>query len=199
VETADDHREAVKLVHFLMPDFPGDDDDSAGDDDDSADPDEALPTREELTNVNPSFTWITVGDQTWTADQLPGLDEPLYIGPIGEEGQIIEVGIDDDEQAEDVWVGIYRTAGCPNMPPESGLTDDRGFMGGFGFGDSDDPCGEGVHREPNRRTDDPDWTVREVAWRPLEGETSEGVRLWLLMWDDEGGQVWQELRPEDPP
>ena len=204
VETAEDHREAVKLVSFLMPDLAGDDDDSAGDDDDSADPGPPPPTEEELTNLNPSFTSITVGDTTWTsaAGELPGLDEPIWIGSIGEDGRVIEVGVEDDEPEEDLNLTLFRTAGCRNLKPDpEDSGPGEGGWGGMmgGFGSSDDPCGDEVHREPNRGTDDPDWTAREVAWRPLEGETSEGVRLWLVLQDAEGGQIWQELRPEDAP
>ena len=204
-ETDDDHREAVKLVYFLMPDFSGDDDDSAGDDDDSAAPEDPGPppaTEEELTNLNPTITSITVGEQTWTAaaGELPGIGEPLYIGPIDEDGAIIAVGVDDDEPAEDLGLTLYRTAGCRNLPPGA-VEDGDGRWGGMmgGFGKSDDPCGDEVYRVPGYGDDDPDWLAREVAWRPLEGETSDGVRLWLVLQDPEGGQVWQELRPEDAP
>jgi hypothetical protein len=205
VETDDDHREAVKLVSFLMPDFSGDDDDSAGDDDDSAAPEDPGPppaTEEELTNLNPTITSITVGERTWTAaaDELPGLGAPLYIGPIGLDGAVIEVGVDDDEVAGDLGLTLYRTAGCPSLSPE--LEEDgegryAGMMGGFG--ESDDPCGDDVHRVPRGGDDSPDWTVREVAWRPLEGETSDGVGLWLVLQDPDGGQIWQELRAEYEP
>lgn len=40
VETADDYREAIKLVYFLTPEATGDDDDSAADDDDTVDDDD---------------------------------------------------------------------------------------------------------------------------------------------------------------
>ena len=205
VENDGDHREAVKLVYFLMPDFSGDDDDSAGDDDDSAAPVDPGPppaTEEELTNLNPTITSITVGERTWSAaaGELPGLHGPLYIGPIGEDGAIIEVGVDDDEPTGDLGLTLYRTAGCRNLPPgieEDGKGRFSSMMGGFG--DSDDPCGDDVHRVPRWDDDSPDWTTREVAWRPLEGETADGVRLWLILQDQEGGQVWQELRPEYEP
>jgi hypothetical protein len=211
VESEDDHRETVKLVTFLMPDLsPGDDDDSAGDDDDDSaatdddDDDAAPPTLEDLTNLMPAFVSISVGETTWTADELPGPDAPLYIGPIDGAGAIIDVGVDDDDPLDELGVSLYRTAGCDNLPPEEyelgSDAEGTGFGGGRGgIFQSDDPCGDDNYRTPRGNDDDPDWSVQGRTWRPLDGETSADVRLWIVLHDQHGAQTWQELRPQDAP
>ena len=271
VETPGDHREAVKLVSFFLPDLGddddsgdddgvfgpvGDDDDSAGDEDDSSeddwggfgdddgsagddwggfgddddsagddwggfgDDDDASgddwgdlggddEEEEEvglaaLINENPRILSIQIdGGTALTAEagQLPGLDGPLYIGEVSEDGSTLTVVVDDDEDEEELDVQLYRTRGCPNLKPEE---DDEGPWQGVGGGPpsaDDDPCAvdDGGTWSGFSSDEDVDWTLRDFEWRPLPGESSVGTRLFLVLRDERGGQSWQELRPEVAP
>ena len=75
--------------------------------------------------------------------------------------------------------------GSSSKDSEADPCGENGDSSGFGFGSDDD--------------DDVDWSRREFAWRPLPGESSEGARLFVVLRDEEGGQSWQELRPEPAP
>lgn len=194
--TSDDDRDAVKLVTFLLPAPP------EGDDDDSAEPEE--PVELEPPNTNPVIVSLAVGDGD--AVEVPGPDEVMYIGPIDEDGAELTFIVEDDGIQDSLRVTLFRTAGCANLPPEE---DDEGG-GRFGGppslptpGEETDPCEDdsfGGYGGGRGGSGGDDVTSERVfAWRPTPGETSAGARLFLVGMDAEGGQVWQEVRPEAAP
>jgi hypothetical protein len=194
--------------------FPwGDDDDSAsfpwGDDDDSAsfpwgDDDDSSSAGEpggslQVGNQNPEILSITIGELVFSAQagQLPGINGPLLIGAVPEDGVSLRIEVGDDGELDALDVQVFRTAGCPNLKPEEG--ERGGLPGGPSSAASDsDPCGDqaGGFAFGGGSDEDEDLSVREFAWRPLPGETSVGVRLFVVLRDEDGGQSWQELRPE---
>ena len=198
-ETADDHREAVKLVSFLMPDFSGDDDDATGDDDDSAaaraiDPDDP-PTGY---NENPELASLTINGGVFTAVDglIPGPSTAMVVGPVSPaEGLRLDLEVTDDKDPDDVSADLFWTAGCPGLPldlsmippsehPKEGECPENDS---FGFGGSA-TLGEG---ESSGFGGD-DGPARAFGWHP----SSEGLsaRLFLVLRDAEGGQTWQEIR-----
>jgi len=185
--------------------FPwGDDDDSSafpwGDDDDSSatdDPWEALPAF----NQNPEIVSITIGEQVFPAqgEQLPGINTALLIGEVADAGVSLHIAVADDTDLETLSVTLFRTAGCPNLEPEG--PGGGGLPGGPGARAADgadtDPCGEEEGGFSFGGGDEEeDLSIREFAWRPLPGESSTGARLFVVLRDEDGGQTWQELRPE---
>ena len=183
VVSPEDHRDTIKLVHFVVPGT------------------EPLPKGEELViNQNPVISSISLGEQSWSVEEgtLPGPSQALYVGPIPEAGDTFEVHIEDDGDLDLVGLRLYRTAGCGNLMPEEGdegpggfqppgqdpCDIDGGFGGGFG-GDDDD--------------EESDPSIRDIEWRPRPGESSQGSRLFLVIRDSRGAQSWQELRPEAAP
>ena len=188
--------------------FPwGDDDDSSsfpwGDDDDSSslvgssDPEEAF-------NRNPEIVSIDIGDQSFPAEgaQLPGINAALLIGTVGEAGVSLSIKVADDTDLETLDVTLFRTAGCPSLKPED--SGGGGWLGGSAGGNAG-ASGDAVCEEEDsgfgfgfggRDDEDGDPSTREVAWRPLPGESSAGARLFVVLRDEGGGQTWQELRPE---
>jgi hypothetical protein len=202
-ETDDDHREAVKLVSFLVPDFTGgdDDDDATGDDDDSAaaraiDP-ENPPTGY---NENPTLASLTINGGVFTAVDglIPGPSTPMVVGPITPtEGLRLDLEVTDDKDPDSVSADLFWTTGCPGLPvdlsmippsehPKEGECPEDDS---FGFGGSasireDDGGGFGGDEGP----------TRAFGWHP----PTEGLsaRLFLVLMDAEGGQTWQEIRVE---
>ena len=183
--------------------FPwGDDDDSAafpwGDDDDSSSSEDEAGSLQEG-NRNPEIVSITVGEQVFSAQagQLPGIVGPVLIGAVSEDGISMSVQVGDDADLEALSVEVFRTAGCPNLKPEGGLRD--GPPGGPAASASDsDPCGDesGGFGFGGDSDEEVDQSIREFAWRPLPGAASSGARLFVVLRDEDGGQSWQELRPE---
>jgi hypothetical protein len=226
VETPRDRRAAVKLVYFLLPDWgddddsAGDDDDSSifpwGDDDDSStlpwgDDDDSSPAEDpwesvEAFNENPEIVSIRIGDQSFPAEgaQLPGINAALLIGDVAEAGVTLVVEVADDKDLETLDVTLFRSAGCANLKPED--SGGGGRPGGAGAGTAgsadDSPCGDASGGFGfgggfgGGGDEDADHSLREFAWRPLPGESSAGARLFLVLRDEDGGQTWQELRPE---
>ena len=198
-ESADDHREAIKLLYWLVPDFGGDDDDDGtGDDDDSAAARAIDPENPPAGyNENPTLTSLTVNGGVFTAEGglIPGPTEPMVVGPISPtEGLRLDLEVADDKDPEDVKADLFWTAGCPGLPldlstippsehpKEDECPDDEAF----GFGGSariydEDDGGFG--------TDGP---ARAFGWHPPTGGLA--ARLFLILWDAEGGQTWQEIR-----
>ncbi len=197
-ETADDDREAIKLVTFLFPAPP-----EEGDDDDSAEPEE--PEEFEPPNTNPVIVTVAVGDGD--AVEAPGPGEVMYIGAIDEDGEELIAIVEDDGDQEDLSVELYRTGGCPNLAPDDEDGAPFGPGGGFGApapGEEADPCdvdgGGGFGGGGGGPFSDEEITSeRTFAWRPLPDTDSADSRLFILAVDSEGGQTWQELRAAPAP
>jgi hypothetical protein len=187
------HRDAVKLVHFLFPEEPGDDDSAAaGDDDDSA-------AIAELVNDSPRLIALEVpGLGSWAEADLPGPDAPLVLElEDASAGLTITTTAADDGDLDAISVRLYRTSGCDGLPLEDGLSaEGGGGISGGGTGDGD-PCG---HVEENDGLDfggpeeDEDPAVHSFEWTPWDGETGLGTRLFVVLLDGDGAQTWQELR-----
>ncbi len=199
-ETADDGREAVKLVSFLIPDYSGgDDDDATGDDDDSAAATRALDPENPPAgyNENPVLASITINGGVFSAADglLPGTSEPLILGPVDPAvGLRLDLEITDDKDPDDVDADLFWTTGCPGLPPDLSMIppnqhpkagecaddDSFGFGGSAALDESDgDAFGE---TSP----------ARSFGWYPPAAD--QAARLFLILWDDEGGQTWQEIR-----
>ena len=211
VEYDGDHRNTIKLVHFLIPSFaaPDGERDELGpslpnDDDDDGPPPPPSPLPEVEVNLNPEIVKIEVGGQaefSVEAEDLPGTSAPVYGGEVDEDGLTITVTVADDQDVGDLRVRLMRTSGCPSLKlelpfgpggqappsdPEDPCGDSETFGGGGGGGG---PFGE----------EDATPETREFDWRPYPGESSEGTRLWVVVRDGDGAQTWQEIRPEPGP
>ncbi|MDP7114783.1 MAG: hypothetical protein QGH45_22610 [Myxococcota bacterium] len=201
-ETADDHREAVKLVSFLMPDFSGgDDDDATGDDDDSAaaraiDPEDPPAGY----NENPALASLTINGGVFTAVDglIPGPSTPMVVGPITPtEGLRLDLEVTDDKDPEDVSADLFWTTGCPGLPldlskippnehPKEGECPENDS---FGFGSS-----ATIREDGGGGFGGDDGPARSFGWHPAT--TGQTARLFLVLMDAEGGQTWQEIRVE---
>ena len=190
VETADDHREAVKLLRFLTPAI------TAGDDDDTAAAGEEI-----VSNSNPRIMEVRAnGELLGGPASILSPKRPLWLGDATHgDGVVLTVDVTDDGDVDDLSYDLYWTAGCPGLPPESGLalpgmaaqkergtsqrqdsegcpeTGAGGFGSSFGYGQDDDGA-------------------RRFAWTPPEELPEQPVRLFLVVRDGDGGQTWQELR-----
>ncbi len=186
VTTADDSREAMKLVSFFVPDWEAGDDDSA-----APTGDDELP---EGHNVNPSFASITFDDGVALgADDLPGIAGPVYAGEVDPAlGLRIAVEVADDKDPEDVEVDLYWTGGCPGLPPDEDTLAGRGA----GAADGECPDTDAGWGESSTRIGDMEQGA-EFGWTPPDDVT--GVRLFVVLLDAEGGQAWQEIRPMAAP
>ncbi len=220
----DDEREAIKLVHFLLPDLGGDDDSADDDsaapaqgDDDSADDDSAAPAQgdddsaaiAEGVNEEPHIVSIALEDgSTWEGDALPGPDAPLWLGLAdASEGLTFTVTLADDEGTHDLHLHLVRTEGCSGLPLEAGAAPGDGgggFFGGATATDDDDPCshvsgGGGGGFGGGFGNDDEDPSVQTFDWTPWVEETGLDARLFLVLRDGDGAQTWQEIRIGEPP
>ncbi len=201
-ETDDDHRETVKLIYWLLPDYGGgDDDDGASDDDDSAaarvfDPEDPPAGY----NENPVLVSLTINGGVFSAADglLPGPSEPMVAGPVDAEvGLRLDVELTDDKDPNDVSVDLFWTAGCPGLPPDLSMIPPNEHpkegecpdSESFGFGGSasiDEGDGGGGFGE--------DSPSRAFGWHPAAPDQT--ARLFLVLRDAEGGQTWQEIRTE---
>lgn len=201
-ETADDHREAVKLVSFLIPDFSGgDDDDATGDDDDSAAATRAIDPSDPPAgyNENPTLVSLTVNGGVFSAGDglLPGPTEPMLVGPVAPDvGLRLDLEVSDDKDPADVDADLFWTNGCPGLPPDLSMIppnqhpDDGECLDddSFGFGGSariDETDGGSFGAEG---------PARAFGWHPPSA--GQPARLFLILMDGEGGQTWQEIRTE---
>ena len=198
----DDHRAAVKLVSFVLPDLDG----TTGRPFYEGNKVEVPPDPEGLINENPRIVSIQVGDgRTFQSadEELPGINDALFVGSVDEAGVEFTIEIADDGALDELSVSLYRTTGCPDLAPdELELLESR--MTTMPQAKSDDPCGEdggagsaygGGYDLPG---DEEEPSIKRLPWRPFPGQTSEGARLFVVLRDEDGGQSWQELRPEDP-
>lgn len=201
-ETTDDHREAVKLVSFLIPDYSGGDDDATGDDDDSASAARAIDPEDPPAgyNENPVLASLTINGGVFSAADglLPGPATPMLVGPVAPDvGLRLNLEITDDKDPNDVDVDLFWTTGCPGLPPDLSMIPPNQHpkegecpdSESFGFGGSaslDEGDGGGGFGE--------DSPSRAFGWHPATAD--QAARLFLVLMDAEGGQTWQEIRTE---
>ncbi len=199
-------REAIKFAYFLVPEIDlGDDDDSAGDDDDSAgddddvpgDPDDEIP---EGYNENPTLVSLTIGQTTFTAADgtLPGEAAPLFVGTVDrDDGLRLEIEVGDDKNRSDVDAELYWTHGSPGLPNNSPFAD---FEGGPSTDEDDDDDEDSPYTSRSASLEEGFLTPnRNFGWTPPGDLPDVPIRLFLVLVDDNGGQAWQEIRPEAAP
>ncbi len=216
VDNGERHREAVKFVNFITPDF-----------ENSVSPafgpegyrpvdvyNEALAAEQvvpEGWNANPNFLKITIneGEQFFEGEQITQGLSAIDIGTVvGGEGIRFDVEVEDDKLADDVDVDIYWTHGSPGLPfSEDDDDDGGGFGGGFGGGGAgaSSDCVEPKAGDPEAQDGEgfgggadissgmfqPD---RAFGWTAPCAVNEGPMRFFLIARDDDGGVAWQELR-----
>jgi hypothetical protein len=194
VESADDHREAIKLVSFLTPD-PA----AFGDDDDSAEPSEPLeilpPEETAAWNSNPEIVSLVVNASVVSQElgNLPGPDSPLYVGDVSrEDGLEVTFELRDAEQAvTDLRPRLFWSGGTAGLPVEE---EEDPFGGAFGEQEEEEDDGNAQFGSGPS----PFLTDTSFGWTPPES-VDETVRLWFVVEDGAGGATWQEIRLGEPP
>lgn len=209
------HREAVKFVRFLVPDFENAVTPAFG-------PDgyrpvdvykEALANTPEVPegwNANPNILKIIVneGEQTFEGEQITDGLSAIDIGTVtGGDGVRFDIEVEDDKLGDDVSIDLYWTHGSPGLPFNADDEPDGGF-GGFGGGDAGqkgDACVEPGADEPEAQDGegfgggaDLDREIFEPArafgWTAPCVVNQGPMRLFIIARDEDGGTTWQELR-----
>ncbi len=220
----DEERETVKLVPFLSPEFEAPPETPPPDLTQPVSaplptgpptgpppeiPGDSEPEAPELPdewNENPALSALRLEDGTeWSQDEgtLPGLEAPLYVGSVDPyEGLHFHIEVTDDSSTERLSVELFRTSGSAGLPQEE---DNEGWGGPFSTTLTREE--REAEEKENRSTfgsggntvlDDP-LIPREFGWTPWLDPGDRVARLFLVLRDDDGGQSWQEIRPEDPP
>lgn len=212
VDNGERHREAVKFVNFITPDFENSVTPAFGPAgyrpvDAYNEALEAEPVVPEGWNANPNILKITIneGEQFFEGEQITHGLSAIDIGTVtGGDGIRFDVEVEDDKLGDDVDVDLYWTHGSPGLP----ASEDDGPGGGFGGGGPNsggDDCVEPKVGDPEAQ-DGEGWgggadissgifePDRAFGWTAPCVVNEGPMRFFLIARDDDGGVSWQELR-----